>query len=66
LAPIHDREPVVLRRSAVAQWLDPTITAPEEALSAIRPDRPRLDFHRVGPQVGNVRVDSPSLIEPVA
>lgn len=66
LAPIHDREPVVLRRTAVAQWLDPTITVPDEALSAIRPDRPRLDFHRVGPQVGNVRVDSPSLIEPVA
>ena len=65
LAQIHDREPVVLRRTSVAQWLDPTITAPDEALAAVRPDRPRLDFHRVGPRVGNVRVDSPDLIEPV-
>ena len=66
LAGIHDREPVVLRRKAVARWLDPSVTAPEEALAAITPERPRLDFHRVGPQVGNVRVDSPGLIEPVA
>ncbi len=65
LAGIHDREPVVLRRGAVAQWLDPSVTAPEEALAVIAPERPRLQFHRVGPQVGNVRVDSPGLIEPV-
>ncbi|MBD8063215.1 SOS response-associated peptidase [Oceanitalea stevensii] len=65
LAGIHDREPVVLRRAAVAQWLDLSVTTPEEALAAIAPERPRLQFHRVGPQVGNVRVDSPALIEPV-
>lgn len=65
LAGIHDREPVVLRRQAVAQWLDPSVTAPDEALAAIAPERPRLQFHRVGPAVGNVRVDSPDLIEPV-
>lgn len=64
LAGIHDREPVVLRRAAVATWLDPSVTAPDEALSAITPERPRLQFHRVDPKVGNVRVDSPDLIEP--
>ena len=42
-----------------------TLVTPEEALAAIAPERPRLQFHRVGPQVGNVRVDSPALIEPV-
>lgn len=65
LAGIHAREPVVLRNEAVAHWLDPSITAPEEALAAITPDGPGLQFHRVGPRVGNVRVDSPDLIEPV-
>lgn len=65
LTDIHDREPVVLRRAAVAGWLDPTVTTPEEALAVIAPERPKLQFHRVGPQVGNVRVDSPALIEPV-
>lgn len=65
LAGIHDREPVVLRRAAVAQWLDPAVTSPEEALAAVVPERPRLQFHQVGPRVGNVRVDSPELIEPV-
>ncbi len=65
LAGIHDREPVVLRRKAVAQWLDPSVTAADEALAVIAPERPRLQFHRVGPQVGNVRADSPALVEPV-
>ena len=65
LAGIHDREPVVLRSEAVAQWLDPSVTSPDEALAAVTPDRPSLQFHRVGPRVGNVRVDSPDLIEPV-
>lgn len=65
LAAIHDREPVVLRNDAVARWLDPSVTAAEEALSAIGPERPPLQLHRVGPRVGNVRVDSPDLIEPV-
>jgi len=65
LAGIHDREPVVLRRAAVARWLDPSVTAPAQARGVMGPERPRLQFHRVGPQVGNVRVDSPALIEPV-
>ena len=65
LTGVHDREPVVLRRKAVASWLDPAVTAPDEALAAIAPQRPRLQFHRVGPRVGNVRVDSPDLIEPL-
>ena len=65
LAGIHDREPVVLRRKNIAQWLDPTVQDVEEILSVPTPKRPPLAFHRVGPDVGNVRVDNPALIEPV-
>ncbi|MEE6280100.1 SOS response-associated peptidase [Georgenia sunbinii] len=65
LAGIHDREPVVLRRKDIARWLDPTLQDAEEALGVPLPSRPRLGFHRVGPEVGNVRVDNPALLEPV-
>lgn len=65
LADIHDREPVVLRRKDIARWLDPTLQDLDEILSVPQPDRPRLGFHRVGAAVGNVRADSPELIEPV-
>lgn len=64
LADIHDREPVVLRRKDIGRWLDPALQDVDEILGVPRPGRPRLDFHRVGSAVGNVRADSPELIEP--
>ncbi|MFC4554197.1 SOS response-associated peptidase [Georgenia faecalis] len=62
---LHDREPVLLAPGILADWLDPALTAPEGALAVLHAEAPRVDLHEVGAKVGNVRNDSPELIEPV-
>jgi putative SOS response-associated peptidase YedK len=64
---IHDRMPVVVERDAHDLWL----TAGEDEVDALHalcaPSlRGTLVHHPVGPKVGNVRNDSPELIEAVA
>lgn len=60
IANLHSRMPVMLDESSYDDWLGADI-----ALSAInRVDPARIDCHRVGKAVGNVRNDGPSLIEP--
>ncbi|MEE6273619.1 SOS response-associated peptidase [Georgenia wangjunii] len=65
LAYLHDREPVMLGPDAVHDWLDPTVTSGVEALAVLGSARPGVELHAVDAKVGNVRNDSPALIEPV-
>ncbi|GBU16051.1 MULTISPECIES: SOS response-associated peptidase [Methylobacterium] len=67
MAAIHDRMPAILSVGAVAEWLDPIGTGPAEAAALCRPCPDgiiRID--PVGPAVGDVRRDDPSLLEPQA
>jgi putative SOS response-associated peptidase YedK len=65
--PIHNRQPVVLEREVWDHWLDAEVTDPEELVSLLRPTAPgTLTHHPVRKDVGNVRNDSPELVEAVA
>ena len=63
---IHDRMPLVLPASEWAAWLDPGI----DPTPMLEPPPAGLveaiELRPVGPAVGNVANDDPSLIEPVA
>ena len=63
LAAIHDRQPVMMRPDAWNTWLD-TASSAEELLAAAADDAPELVWHEVGKAVGNVRNNSPELVEP--
>jgi len=66
MAPIHDRMPVVLPRSAWDQWLDPGDADLDTLGRLLVPAPPSLlALHPVGSAVGNVRNQGPQLIEPV-
>ena len=69
LGSIHDRMPLFLDPDFADAWLDPTTDNVGDILDAAidaAPDLARtLDNHVVGKAVGNVRNDSPALIEPV-
>ena len=63
---IHDRMPVVLELGDVTTWLDVTNHGPDERALLLRPARRGTLTHRgVGPAVGSIRHDGPSLIEPL-
>jgi putative SOS response-associated peptidase YedK len=64
---IHDRMPVVLDPATFDLWLDPAHTDTDE-LTALLHDAPAgtMRHHAVGQQVGNVRNNDASLVEPVA
>jgi putative SOS response-associated peptidase YedK len=65
--PIHNRQPVVLEAEAWDFWLDPQITKVEKLLPLLVPTvKGTLVHHPVGKGVGNVRNDSPELVEAVA
>lgn len=66
LAWLHEREPVVLSRTAVDSWLDPTLHDPTQVASLLEGARPALRWWEVGPQIGSSRSRGPQLIEPVA
>lgn len=63
---IHDRMPVVLEAGDLERWLDPS-GGRDEAQALLAP-APAGTLQRVavGPAVGNVRNDSPDLIEPAS
>jgi putative SOS response-associated peptidase YedK len=66
MAGIHDRMPVVLAPEAVDVWLDPDPVDPEELEALLRPAKPgTLSQYAVSRRVGDVRVNSPDLIDPV-
>jgi len=61
---LHHRMPVILPLEAEAAWLDPD-TAREELINLFEPfSEEMMLFHRVNPEIGNVRNDFPQLIEP--
>lgn len=66
LGEIHDRTPVVVPPDLWDAWLDPRTTDPGSVEGLLRavPD-PALVPREVSRAVGNVRNDSPELIEPV-
>ena len=60
MAPIHDRMPVILAREDYGRWLD------EGGVALLRPcPEAWLEVSPVGPRVGSVRNDDPSLLEPL-
>lgn len=60
MAPIHDRMPVILAREDYGRWLD------EGGTALLRPCPDAwLEVRPVGPRVGDVRNDDPSLLEPL-
>ncbi len=62
---IHDRMPVVLKPDALATWLAARPLEPAPLQEILRPSEPgTLAHHRVDPRVGDVRNDSPDLVDP--
>ncbi|MDN3494429.1 SOS response-associated peptidase [Planococcus sp. APC 4015] len=68
LGSIHDRMPLFLDADHADAWLDPTTDNVRDVLDAAIDAAPAvadtLDDHVVSPAVGNVRNNSPELIEP--
>jgi len=66
VAPIHDRMPVMLPRSAWDVWLDPEVRDPEEIRQLVeRLPAPDLAQHPVSTLVNRVVNDVPELTEPL-
>ncbi|GKS10085.1 putative SOS response-associated peptidase YoqW [Paenibacillus chitinolyticus] len=66
VADIHDRMPVILRREDEAFWLDRQVQDPDDLLSLLRAyPAAEMEAYPVSQLVGNVRNDSPQLIEPI-
>ena len=69
LASIHDRMPVFLQPELVGEWLDPHEQEPGDLLEAVSLGGVEMaeeaEFYEVGRAVGNVRNNSPELMEPV-
>jgi putative SOS response-associated peptidase YedK len=64
-APIHDRMPVILPRAAWKLWLGEEEASPDELLALLEPYPVELmRAYPIGPRVGNVRNDDPSLLDP--
>lgn len=63
---LHDRMPVILGPEARITWMSPD-TSPSDLQSILVPCPDEwLEAYEVGPAVGNVRNDTPSLIDPSA
>ena len=60
---VHDRSPLLLGKASMSDWIFGNNARALERAVASKP--PRLRFHKVGPEVGNVRNKGPSLIAPV-
>ena len=69
LAGIHDRMPVFLSPELLDEWLDPNTEGEEDLLAEISHGgeevAERVEFHVVDRAVGNVRNNSPELIQPI-
>ncbi|RRJ87896.1 SOS response-associated peptidase [Gulosibacter macacae] len=69
MAELHDRMPVFLDRTDVAEWLDPTVDGNADLILDFA-DRSatvaeRLEHYPVDRRVGNVRENDAALIEPI-
>jgi putative SOS response-associated peptidase YedK len=69
LAHIHDRNPVLLSPDSLDEWLDPSADASPELLDAVAAVADEVAsealFHQVGPEVGKVGSNGPTLIRPI-
>jgi len=69
LGSIHGRMPVFMDQDHADAWLDPTVDYPRDVLDAAVDAAPyvaeTLAWHAVDTAVGNVRNNSPALIEPL-
>jgi putative SOS response-associated peptidase YedK len=69
LADIHERMPVFLEADLVEGWLDPQEEGTQELVDEVVAGggevAERAEFHEVGTDVGNVRNNTPHLIQPV-
>lgn len=69
LAGIHDRMPVFLSPELIDEWLDPHTEGSEELLQEVSAGgvemERRVQFHEVDRAVGNVKNNSPQLMEPL-
>ncbi len=64
---IHDRMPMIVRRDAYADWLNPELTDPDAALELLAvTDADRLEAYAVSTEVNSVQNNNPNLIEPLA
>jgi putative SOS response-associated peptidase YedK len=63
--PVHERMPVILPAEVWSDWLGETGATPEGLLALLRPyPDVRMRLYPIGPAVGNVRNDSPDLLDP--
>ena len=72
LAEIHERNPILLSSSSMAEWLDPSnLEDPENTTQALLTElaeesdlvASEVEFWQVGQEVGNVRNQGPQLID---
>ncbi len=69
LAHIHDRNPVLLNAETFDAWIDPHIDGDRDLLEAIAEGSDQVAgealFHKVGSDVGKVRINEPDLIRSI-
>ena len=65
LQAVHDRMPVVLQPALWSDWLAPDVPAQQALDLAVGQPAGRFTARPVGTGVGNVRNDSPGLLDPV-
>jgi putative SOS response-associated peptidase YedK len=64
--PIHERMPVILPQPAWPLWLGEAETSPDQLLALLSPYPAELmRVYPIGPAVGNVKNDTPALLDPV-
>ena len=65
-APIHNRMPVILDADVYSRWLGERPATADELHAMLKPYSAELmECFKIGPRIGNVKYDEPSLIEPV-
>lgn len=66
LGHIHDRMPMVIGPESWDAWLDPSVTDPDQAMALLSVTAAdQLEAYAVSRAVGNVRNNSPDLVEPI-
>ena len=64
-APIHNRMPVILDPANNVRWLDRRPATANELQAMLKPfPAEQMEAFKIGPRIGNVKYDEPSLIEP--
>lgn len=67
LAPVHERQPLVLERDHWQRWLDPTMTDPAAVADLLVPALPgRFTAYAVGTAVNAQAGNGPDLVRPLA